>query len=103
MFLFQKCLIFCKKIEARKREKNNDLKPNQKFQKQAIIYVPDLLDFLDHDYNEADNTLKIVEKNTNIAHVIKFETEELAIDWNDKIVEQADMYCQMMRDLTTGE
>ena len=84
MFLFQECLIICTKIQAKKRENNKE-----KFQNQALIAVSDLLDFLDHDYDEDDNTLKIIEKNTNIAHIVSFDNNDTRDDWNDTIREQA--------------
>lgn len=92
MFLFEECLIICTKIQARKRRKKHaDTK--EKYKKEALIAVSDLLDFLDHDYNEDDATLNIIEKNTGIAHIINFDSEDTSFEWNDKIVEQA-TFCQ---------
>ena len=66
LFLFQKCLMICQKIETRKAIDSRNR--GEKFQLEALIYVQDLLEFLDHDYNEDDSSIKILDKVTNIAN-----------------------------------
>ena len=97
LFLFQKCLLICRKIETRKTSDNKNRA--EKYQLEALIYVQDLLEFLDHDYNEDDSSIKILDKVTNIAHIINFDSVDMAELWHDKIMEQAKLYTHLMSDL----
>ena len=95
MFLFEECLLICTKIQARRRKKKHaDTK--EKYKKVALIAVSDLPDFMNHNYNEDDATLKIIEKDTNVGHIINFDSEDTKLDWIEKIDEQAALWQERM-------
>ena len=102
MFLFEQCLIICVKIKIegnRSKRKKNSRK--EKFQLEALIDVSDLVDFLKDDNYDDKNSLRIFEKQTSIAHLINFDSEDLANDWTEKILTEVGKFTQTMPDLNT--
>ena len=87
MFLFEKCLLICIKIESKKRKGKKYYRKKEKFRLEALIQISDLADFLDDDYYDIDDkTLKIFEKQTNLVHLISLDSKDSADDWSEKIV-----------------
>ena len=96
MFLFEKCLLICAKMknEGNKSQRKRN-KRKEKFQLEALIHVSDLVDFVEDDYYDDTESLRIFEKQTNIAHLINFDSEELCADWAEEILTEVGKFIQM--------
>ena len=107
LFLFEKCLIICMKIDS-KGGKIKRFNMRENFQLEAFIHISDLIEFSEEDNGyvcqinyDGKETLKVLEKQTNIVHLINLDSEDLAAEWSDTIVAEVDKFNQMVQDLKT--
>ena len=107
LFLFEKCLIICMKIDSNgSKIKRFNMREN--FRLEAFIHISDLIEFSEEDNGyvcqinyDGKETLKVLEKQTNIVHLINLDSEDLAAEWSETIVAEADKFNQMVQDLKT--
>ena len=107
LFLFEKCLIICMKIDS-KGGKIKRFNMRENFQLEAFIHISDLIEFSEEDNGyvcqinyDGKETLKVLEKQTNIVHLINLDSEDLAAEWSETIVAEVDKFNQMVQDLKT--
>ena len=107
LFLFEKCLIICMKIDSNgSKIKRFNMREN--FRLEAFIHISDLIEFSEEDNGyvcqinyDGKETLKVLEKQTNIVHLINLDSEDLAAEWSETIVAEVDKFNQMVQDLKT--
>ena len=80
----------------------------ENFQLEAFIHISDLIEFSEEDNGyvcqinyDGKETLKVLEKQTNIVHLINLDSEDLAAEWSETIVAEVDKFNQMVQDLKT--
>ena len=107
LFLFEKCLIICMKIDS-KGGKIKRFNMRENFRLEAFIHISDLIEFSEEDNGyvcqinyDGKETLKVLEKQTNIVHLINLDSEDLAAEWSETIVAEVDKFNQMVQDLKT--
>ena len=102
LFLFEKCLIICKKNDSQGCIKER-FNMSENFQLEALIHISDLIDFsmeddgfVGHNNYDGNETLMVLEKQTNIVHLINLDSKDLAAEWSETIVAEVSRFNQMV-------
>ena len=76
---------------------------SENFQLEALIHISDLIDFskeddgfVGHNNYDGNETLMVLEKQTNIVHLINLDSKDLAAEWLETIVAEVSRFNQMV-------